>query len=160
MKEKEELKIKHFFVLFILFSLSGFHNVFIIVKLLNGENINELILLFSIITFPVFFFTFFKLISEKSIQSIEAKKMAINEEYRKEFHFDNLHRFLTAIRKSDMELNISIGKRGVCYRFTNKKSFKRENWNKTLNRMVSENSITKNEAEVFNKMIENLLHYT
>lgn len=85
--------------------------------------------------------------------------MAINEEYRKEFHFDNLHRFLTAIRKSDMELNISISKRGVDYQLSNDKPFKRENWEKTLVGMISENNITKNEAEIFNKMIENLLHY-
>ncbi len=85
--------------------------------------------------------------------------MEINNQYGKELHFDNIHRFLTAIRKSDMEININVSDKGINYELSSKKPFNEDNWNKAIKRMIEEKEITKEEAKIFNKMIETLLHY-
>lgn len=64
--------------------------------------------------------------------------MAINNEYRKELHFDNIHRFLTSIRKSDMEININVNAKGINYELSSKKPFNEDNWDKTIKRMIEE----------------------
>ena len=74
-------------------------------------------------------------------------------------YFDNIHRFLTAIRKSDMELNINVSINGINYELSSQKPFNEDNWNKTLNIMIEEKEITDDEAKNFNKTIETLLHY-
>lgn len=85
--------------------------------------------------------------------------MAINKQYRKELHFDNIHRFFNAIRKSDMELDISITARGVDYQLNNNKPFNQENWNRTLSALLAYEEITEEEVKIFNVMIETLLGY-
>ncbi len=85
--------------------------------------------------------------------------MPINNEYRKELHFDNIHRFLTVIRKSDMEININVSCKGINYELSSKKPFNEGNWNETIKGMIEEKEITNDEAKIFNEMIETLLHY-
>jgi len=65
---------------------------------------------------------------------------------------DNIHRFLTAIRKSDMEININVSDKGINYELSSKKPFNEDNWNKAIKRMIEEKEITKEEAKIFNKM--------
>jgi predicted transcriptional regulator len=58
-----------------------------------------------------------------------------------------------------MEININVSDKGINYELSSKKPFNEDNWNKAIKRMIEEKEITKEEAKIFNKMIETLLHY-
>lgn len=73
-----------------------------------------------------------------------------------EFNFDILHIFFNAIRKSGMDMSISIEDRGVVYSFSDEKPFNQENWNHALKGLIDEKIITEEQSNVFNDLIETL----
>jgi len=56
--------MKKNFTLLVFFGISALYNAFIIVSSINGKDLSWLMLFFFIITFYIFFYAFFRLMSK------------------------------------------------------------------------------------------------